>query len=111
MIVTRERDHRDALRHLRDGRQLDRDLRLRHRGARPPALSATCLLQTCPVSDTWPCPKRGVTAWLRACSVPMSFLDLYWCLTPGHGLSGHGLEPAEEAEELVRRVDYEVGGV
>ncbi len=34
----RERDHRHALRHLRDGRQLDRDLRLRHRregGARP----------------------------------------------------------------------------
>ena len=27
----RERDHRDALRHVRDGRQLDRDLRLRHR--------------------------------------------------------------------------------
>ena len=34
----RERDRRDALRHLRDGRHLDRDLRLRHRGPDQQAL-------------------------------------------------------------------------
>ena len=31
----RERRHRDALRHVRDGPELDGDLRVRHRRARP----------------------------------------------------------------------------
>ena len=35
----RERDRRDALRHVRDGRHLDGDLRVRHGGARPEGVS------------------------------------------------------------------------